>query len=89
MDTLCLTNLSFTYRKAGSAAEMNSRYGDMARNYYFVVFATETMGFRCQERRIRKMLIKMTGDKKSKKYLEESRSKQLWKILSHDPRKPL
>lgn len=74
-DTLCKTNLPSTCRTAGSAAEKKVlrkriRYGD------FIVFSTETMGPWCQEGKdliesLGKMLVKMTGDKNSKKYLKE------------------
>lgn len=80
-DTLCPSNIAITSKRAGSAAEKavvrkNNLYKDMIDNYHFVVFATETMGPWCVEGRnlidkLGAMLIEMSGDCKSKKYLKE------------------
>lgn len=66
-----------TIRKAGSAAEKEvvqkkSLYRDMTKNYHFNVFANDTMGPWCNERKVlieklESMLNEMTGDQKINK----------------------
>ena len=80
-DTFCPSNINSTIRVAGSATEKAVRrkkyiYREMISNFHFVAFATETMGPWCEEgkeliEKLGSMLIKKTGDPKSKKYLKE------------------
>lgn len=81
-DTFAPSNLRFSVRESGRAAEdrakrKESKYATLInQNYFFVAFAVETMGPWCKQAKkffntVAKMIALKTGEPRSKSFLQQ------------------